>query len=534
MKALRINAKAVLCIAALLLAAGCGERDPVWDTVLPQPIVTKALTKGAAIVDAPANRVMVLSVAEELSLEPRSFAIGSGFATAATTADHQRLLVLCRGVVPRRSEGDERPALTVIDTEPDLHVSRIYALAQPMSGMIVDPEGKYAIVHPTSADAGFLQNPNQLIFVDLERGPDELGNPYAMTLRSFGGKPQGFTFTQLLDLPGGQRRLLIVLTDRDVSLIDLKDLTIPEVTVQLTGSTDTLVPAGIAVSDGEPGVDDDARIAIMLEDEPNVVLVDLTSVPPEQSAALPQSFLAMPNVVHVGGVASDISFVRTDGGLRLAALIPSKQEVTLVDPATGMASQIALGNAFERISIVTGVVGTTAAGSDTALLWSSSSNVVALLALGSTVGKPYQSVDLLTLPAPVSQVYDVPAPNQHLKLLLPPLGLEVTVLDLLERTAAPITSASSSLAVQTAPDGGRTWFWKNQDLAMLNMQTLEPLNVHLSHPVHAVADVLRSDGGRALVAVHAVGAVGATVLDAYQPSLAGSQEYVGLLMGELQ
>ena len=41
-------------------------------------------------------------------------------------------------------------------------------------------------------------------------------------------------FTDPLALPGGTRRLLVVQTDRDVALLDLADLSIPEITIRLT------------------------------------------------------------------------------------------------------------------------------------------------------------------------------------------------------------------------------------------------------------------------------------------------------------
>ncbi len=523
------------CRAGLVLATvgttlGCGERDEIWDAHIDGNVVALGLTNAAAIIDAPANRALLLPVNGDKSLAPTSLSIGKSFAAAKTTVDGSRLMVLSLGIVPRRTAEDEGPSLTVIaDTTPP-SVKHRYELSDPLSGIAIDPESEFAVVFAGASDTSFVQNPNELIFVELGRGPGA-DNPFPKTLRSFGGRPQELTFTPELDVPGGARRLLVVQTDRDVALVDLDDLTRPEITIQLTGGDDVLVPSGVAVSDGDPERDDDTRIAIQVKGDPNVIVVDLLPLAEDEES--PQTFRAAPNVVHVGGTPSDISFVETDGGLRLAALVPGRQTLTLVDPATGIASEIDLGAPFEQLSLITNIVGATDEGSDVALLWSSSSSKIAFVALGSTVGTPYKAVDLLDLDEPVGQVHDVPSPNEHLKLLRSTNGYRLMVLDLLKRTASPI-SATNAAAVTIASTGTRAWLSGGSDIAQLDLGSLHPLNLKLSHGIHSVFDVTRGDGGRALIALHASGAFGATVLDADNPSLADSSEYVGLLLGGLR
>ncbi len=522
--------RAALLLAALGVTAGCGERDEIWDAHVDSNIVTRGLTNAAAIIDPPANRALLLPVNGDQKLEPVSLPIGEAFAAAATTKDGSHLLALSLGDVPRRTSEDEGPSLTVIADTPVPGVKQRYELSDPLSGLAIDPESEFAVVFAGSGDTSFVQNPNELIFVELGQGPGP-NNPFPKTLRSFGGRPQALTFTPELDVPGGERRLLIVQTDRDIALVDLDDLTRPEITIQPTGGPDPLVPAGVAVSDGDPERTDDTRIAIQFQGDPSVIIVDL--LPLADGEESPQTFRAAPNVVHVGGTPSDISFVETDGGLRLAALVPASQSLMLVDPATGIATEVDLGSTFEKMSLITNIVGATEAGSDVALLWSSSSSDIAFVALGSTVGTPYKAVELLDLGEPVGQVFDVPAPNEHLKLLRSTNGYWLMVLDLLKRTASPI-EASTTTSVTLAGNGQRAWISGGSDVAQLDLGSLHPLNLKLSRGVHSLFDVERGDGGRALVAIHSGGAVGATVLDADHPSLANSTDYVGLLLGGLK
>jgi hypothetical protein len=171
-----------------------------------------------------------------------------------------------------------------------------------------------------------------------------------------------------------------------------------------------------------------------------------------------------------------------------------------------------------------------------ALLWSTSSPNVAFVSLGVTVGKPYKSVDRLELAQPVSSVTDVPPPNNHLKLLAAPDGRSFVVLNLNSRTAAPILASAPGARAMPSPDGIRAWMLaeSQSSLAQLDFATLHPKNVTLSYPIEDVFDIERRDGGRALIALHPLGAIGLTVLDAKQPSYDTSIEYLGILLGDFR
>ena len=520
-------------IASLLLAslAACGERDAVWDAP-PVAVVAHGLQASAALVDVTAERVLLLSAEEDLTLTPVSVPMRRGFASSAPTPDGSALLVLARGDVPRERADDQGPGLAMIDGGASPHLLRTYALSDPLSGLAVDPEGRFAVIYPSAADSSFVANPNELSIVDLTKSPGA-DNPTSLTLRSFGGRPQSLIFTPTLGLPNAARRLLVVLTDRDVGLIDLADPASGDVTVRLSTTGDRVTPVQVAVSDGDPARNDDARLAIRLANDPSVILVDLLASTASDSA---HDFRPTPNVVLASGPPSDVAFVATDGGLRLAALVPSKQSLSLIDPATGISKDVALGAPFEHLSLVTGVVGGSDAGADIALLWSTSSPFVAFVALGSTAGKPYKSVERLQLEQPIARVIDVPAPNDRLKILAAADGKAFFVLDLIARTASPIVSSAASVDLTVSPDGQRSWLLApgGYDLAALALANLHPQNFTLAFPVQEAFDIGRSGGGRALIAVHPLGNVGLTVLDAEHPSLETAVQYQSVLLGSLR
>lgn len=524
-------------VVACASLAGCGERGAEWSaSVVGDPPITAGLEGSVAIVDSTANRVLMLPVEGDLKLTPTPIAIGPGFAGARATADGKRFFTLSRGVVPRRKTTDEGPSLLMIDGGINPKTLQKYELSDPLSGLELDPLSEYAVVFPSASDTeAFVQNPNELILVKLAEAPSAT-NPVPISLRSFGGRPQAFTFTPELELPGGKRRLLVTSTDRDVALVDLSAPEKPEITVKLTSGADILRPVGAAVSDGEAGIDTDARIAIRMANDNNVIIMDL--LPKPQNSESPHSFLPVPNINYVGGVPTDIAFVNTDGGLRLAALVPSKKTLTLVEPVTGTTTNVDLGAPFERMTIVTDIVGQTTNGGDIALAWSTSSPNVAFVALGVTIGKPYKSVERVELTESVSTVIDVPKPNDHLKILAVPSGRSFLVLDLLTRTVSPILAGSGGTRATVARNGQRAWLAApssfSNSVGLLDLNTLHPENLTLGFRVQDAFEVERRDGGRAVIAIHPAGTMGATVFDAENPSLDRTMEYLGLLLGEFQ
>jgi hypothetical protein len=434
----------------------------------------------------------------------------------------ERLLVLSAGIQPRLQADDEWPSLTLIDTRGEPHIEARYELSAPFSSLTQDPQGKWAVV--SGATANLVTNPNQLVLIDLE-DPDF--QPFTKTIRSFGSAPERFQFTDPLDVPGGPRRFLIVETKQDVTLVDLEDLERPEITVGLPrtpgGAAGT--PLEVVVEPGVGGVVNDAHLAIRLQNDPNLVLVDFT---PSDGA---QPFNLTLNLVDVGSPPSALDFVATDGGVRLAALLPGRLEAALVQPATTRVERLSLPRAFDRLR----KVGSTSAGAlaDVALLWSQTQNSVAVWSLGRTDDQAFRSIDLLNLDAQVSQVFDVPGDTLGRRKLLQAPDSRFFVLDLERRQSFPMLS-SGALSLAVADDGLRAWAFQpgSPRLAKIDLRTLEPTSLTIERPIGEVFDVASSgDDARTLLALHGAGARGVTLLDALQPDTAQTRFYPGILLG---
>lgn len=524
--------------------AACGDRPDVYEDPVGTTAESFALTNRVAVVDRTANRVGLFVPTADAKLERTFVPIGKTAIRAEASPDGKRLFVLSAGDVPRRKDKNEKASLTVID---DAGGSRRFALESPHSGFAIDPLGRYVALFAAPSTSGgqsaFVENPNEIVIIDLENA-DAVAAVTPRTLRSFGGTPQRVSFTSPLGLPGGSRRLLVVETDQDVHLLDLDNIRAtprrPEITVRLTSgaSAGALKPAAVVVDDGDAAKNDDARIGIRVANASSVFTLTLVAATPgetpEEPDTIPNDFRPEVNLTEVGGIPGDIVFVRTDLGLRLAAVVPSTQKVVLFDPTTSITNEVEVGGAFSRISLITSVV-SSPSGTDTALLYGGTgAQGVAFLSLGKAVGQTYRTVEVVSLGAAISDVRDVPPPRPELKVLQGTAN-GFYVLNLASRTAAPLVTLQQP-TLHVARDGQRLWAYRQNsaELAEVTLDNLHPIPLSLDRPISAVYDVARADGGRSVIALDLRGSIGATVLDAIAPDTTASHSYYGLMLEGLQ
>lgn len=526
-----MNPKLLLPVCFAVASLACGGRDEFWD--LPATGVAEAALRDAvAIVDAPAHRVVLLATDAARNVYRTEVPIQRGTRTVRVSPDRSKLFVVSGG------DGDARPPQGATPQGPALEIvtrgaaqPTVYPLTEALGGLALDPLGQWAVLYADEQSSSLVRNPNELLLVDLSLPPASGAspNPLPHTLRSFGGRPQRFTFTDPLSLPGGTRRLLLVETEQDVAVVDLSRPADPEITIQLTsGQSATLPrPAGIAVSDGDAGPDD-ARIAIRLESDPTVVIAQFTpGMGRDYSVAL--------NLVDVGGRCSDAQFVRTDNGvLALAALVPNRSKAVLIDPGTNLAQDVALPAPYSRLSLVTAQVdgtGAPASAVDVALLWNGGGGGgVAFWELGRTAGRPYRSVETVGITAAVTSVADVGGSHPELKVLQTSASA-FFLLNLRSRTSSPFLTSSPNVTIHPSLGGDRAWAHVpgTDQLSMIDVATLHPERMRVDRPVARLMEILAIEGtaaagapdamagttmARSLVALHREGGFGATVYDA--------------------
>ncbi len=508
---------------ALLFLSACDARDEKWNSELGS-LASVGLSGSVALHDRALDRVLFLTSKDSGSLESHAFSLGQNVTAMVASEDKQRLFVLSRGVFPRIHPEDEGPQLLVFDggIEPKL-AKEPFLLDDPMKKLAIDPEGEWVAAYEGDAT---VTNPNELVLLSLEEGSSS--SPVSKTIRSFGGSPEELLFTSKLGVPeGGSRRFMVVRTDRDITLVDLKNLDHDEVTIKLPENDDQVAyqPLEVVYDDGDPDDAEDSRFAIRLADSSDVVVLQLA--PPEDKS---KDFSVLVNIVDVGGVPSSIDFVRTDGGLRLAALVPEKQRATLVNPENTLAESVELPHRFNKMRRITSVVDETPDGGDVALLWEQGGQDIAFWSLGSTSATPYRSVDSNELAIRIEQVMDVPAPNEHLKVLVGPAGYGFFVLDLKKRQSFPLNTQDGDFEVKVSLDGERLWVTPSyqNSFSAVQLSNLHPQALYVNPRVDDIFDIERADGKRAAVVLHNESGWAATVLDAEAPSSSKTSFYPAL------
>lgn len=514
----------VMALGVMALAvSGCGGRGE--DIEVPfEAGDAVGLKRAVAIGDAERNRVVLLTSAAPGELEATSLPVGENRIAMLPDVGGDGLLVLSGGERPRRNADDELPSLTLIDASAEPAVAARYPLPDAFSTLTLDPAGRWVVL--SGVGDNFVSNPNQLVLVDLT-DPDF--EPITKTIRSFGAAPERFQFTEPLDVPGGERRFLIVESRQDITLVDLEDLGRPEITIGLprTPSGEPGRPLQVVVHPGEAEVAADAQLAIRLQNDPNLVLVNFT---PSESAAL--AFQLTLNLVDVGGPPAAVDFVSTDGGRRLAAVVPARTEANLVHPSTTGVERVTMPAPFDQLRRVTAGALADEPG-DVALLWSPTTSMVGFWSLGQTSRQAFRSVEPVNLEASVNQLLDVPGTSLgHRKLLQSP-DSRFFVLDLRTRQSFPMFASGRNLSLRVAPDGLRAWAFSAGSplLAKVDLETLEPTSLEIERGIRQLFDIeTRDGGGRVLIALHDGGARGATLLDAVHPDTADSRFFPGLLL----
>lgn len=523
-----------LC-AGLLACVACGGRPDAWDVPYDAgssevgksergtSLQVAGLTGSMAVLDPALHEVLLLTSPRVRELDTTRLPVGRDVVEFKPSHQRDRLFVLSRGITPRYRASDEPPQLRIFDGGTEPHELAKYVLQDPYEQLEIDERDEWIIVH---GSGGLVSNPNELILI--RPGVDkEVPPPKA--LDSHGGKPLGFEFTAPLSVPGGEpRRLLVVQRERDLAIIDLEDLSAPEITVGLPKRADGnyAKPGEVVFHDGVPG-EIGAMLAVQLQNDSNVFILTLGA--PTDSA---HAFSLEANLVDVGGVPSKLDFVQTskDGGLRLAALVPDKKAAKLIDPASSTVLDVPLPAPFRNLQRITDAV-SESSGQDVALLYGQDTNVIAFWQLGTTTGTPYRSIDAYEIGINVGAVRDIPGEDFADRKILAGIGggaaQQFYVLDLTERKSFPL-DVLKNLTLNLAPDGQRLWAFSPHDngFAQLTFDPLQPASLYTQEPIDYVNDFATADGdGRSAVALHFLSSRGnqslaATLFDGVEPNTA--------------
>jgi len=131
----------------------------------------------------------------------------------------------------------------------------------------------------------------------------------------------------------------------------------------------------------------------------------------------------------------------------------------------------------------------------------------------------------------VSGVLDVPPPHGTLKVLQTRNSDAFYILDLANRTAAPLQTQSSGVMMSISPLGDQVWTYVGETVFATDFAHELPRSLLIERPVAGVYEVARADvPNPAVIVLHAGGAIGATVYDAVTLDDTTRRFYTDLLL----
>lgn len=516
----------LLKVAMLLLvvASACGGREASWDApmVVDGSLRSVGLSQSVVVADPGLDRVLLLKADDAQSLRVNPATVGKSLRSLVRVPGQERVLALSRGVQPRLSASDEKPSLSVLSPNSASPVVARYELEPGFEQMTVDPQGQWVVLTGDGSDQSGINNPNELILIDIT---DSRFEPIRKTLASFGSQPLRYTFTTELQFPNGSSgRLLLIETERDLKVLNLADPSSNEITVQFqrTQSNQVATPAGLSYHDGDPGLNDDARIAVRFEGQSDVILIEML-------ADAERPFKLLPQLVDAGGVPSALEIVQTDEGIRLAALLPIASQVVLIDPATTLGQVIDLPAGYSQFTRVT--ADSAAASGDEALLWGENVPSIAFWSLGEIGQQAFRSVEILELQVGVGGVLPMTNDTRR-RLLKTSNGTQFFVLDLDRRQAFPMDTQFGSVQLRLSPDGRRAWAFApgSFEFGLVDLQSMHVTSVRTDVPPDELYEIEGRGDRRIAIALHVRGGLGATLLEGEEPDGTASRFYSNLLL----
>ncbi|MGD8861334.1 MAG: hypothetical protein PVI30_15100 [Myxococcales bacterium] len=508
---------------ALSLGA-CGDRNPRASEHLDLRAVPVALGEGLLFVDEGHDRGFLLEAdggarAAEIPLphDPRNTFQRLGVDEA---------LALSFGRRATQEEEPEPAALTAV--QPD-GTTRTYELGNPFDTVRQSPDGRYALLFKSGRTERLLDNPNEIAIVDLEADPEDDDAVTLRTLRSFGDSPVNVFFSPPMPIVGEMRRLAVIVSMTNVTLLDLDHLDRRETTVRLSSPGSTPVqPAQVVFSEEEPVLyvrgdrSDDIFVFNLSERVDGVDDADEGEDPRND-------FRPFINQLGVGNGPTDMTIYETDDGPRLLVLAPSSQQVALVEAGTSQVTTIPLGANASRVLLFEGP----APGDDQvrrrALLYHHGNTVVTFLDLEDAEQRGTRNLEELALEQGISALIDMGDENQVLALH----GTEgVSLIDLAQRTVSPI---SANVVLQDAifdAERGRLWVGPSGQpwVGLLDLDTGKTDEVLLDAPIRHLVPVFAA--GR-MAAVHDSDIGHVTWLDADDPRRETARAVEGFVLEDL-
>jgi prepilin-type processing-associated H-X9-DG protein len=458
---------------SLLLLPFPACNDAIPNDATPNDLLpTVALQDRVAFVEKNSHTAFLLDPTDK-ALVPRMVSVGKApIAAVKRNGDaNNQLLVLSSGDRGSAKDAPVAAQLQAIDAVASV-APVTYTLASPFDGLAQSSDGGFVVLfHASSAQSSAnsaLFNPNELAIVNFNPQPagSSLPNPYAKSIRSFGGVPNDVVFSPLFTFAGKSRTLAVVLAENYVTIVDLNNPDHSEITVPLSpDGTSSFMPAQVLFDSDDPSTTANPKSYIYIRADGSndifqIALADLGSAPPTSSS---NDFRVSLSILAAGTGPADMALYGTGTAKRLAVAASASRTLVIIDPSTSSTTSVPTSipvNRIVRFDTTKPTVPTATTDEQALLVDVSNGSSNVLFADLHTI-ETSGGIALTSYPLGSSAASVVPLVDQGIAvLMLNQYGgsTALTVVDLANRTFSPIGAGGQvgATAIETrAPS--RLW-----------------------------------------------------------------------------
>ena len=425
---------AIVAFALLQLCAGgaCGGRDSGLEEpldLLGEPV---ALQNKLVFVDGSGDRAYVLDVSgKQPASEAQTVELPHAPLLSVRRNAKNEALILTQGRRADSKQEAEPAELVALSSSGKL---RRYVLGNPFDRMVQSEDGRYALLFKSGSAERLLDNPNEIAVVDLDGAPGDK-NPRLRTLRSFADSPLAAVYSPQMTIVGEQRRLLVVLSHKNVTLLDLDHLDRRETTVQLSSvNGQAAEPAQVVFSPDRP------ELYVRGAGSSDVFVFNLSERPggtEDADGGDPHNdFRPSIDQLGVGGTPSDMKLYPADSGTRLLVLSAASQQASVVDADTSQLTNVALPTTASHVLLFSATSPRDNAVSTRALLYDDNASSLLFMDLADIEQRGSRNLEQVALDQPIVKLIAIP--EERRVLVLHSQG--VSLVDLAARTVSPLSS----------------------------------------------------------------------------------------------
>ena len=492
-----------------LCLLGCDDNS-IGEPTIGATQAPVALDAQLAFVDSEHQRAHLFDVsAMRPSATTLDVKLPAGASSQERRNEHDEVLVLCAGRRDGLDADAEPAALVAID---NAGKARTYEFGTtPFNALQQSQDGRYAVLFRNGMDdSRTLNNPNELVVVDLDKGPKETG---AVTRKTPDGL--GHTLTRVIVSPqmrivNEDRRLLVILSAAEVTLFDLNHLDRRAIIVQLD-ETRTINPAQVEFSK------QNASLYVRAQNSDNIFMFRFEAR--GDRVELSNDFRPTINVLGGGNGPRDMALFGDGSDERLLVVAAASAQALVIDPNTSKTYAVKLSVPAERIQLFKGArLPVDAQVRDRALLYAGDKRAsVTFLDLHNVDADPEDRIEVLTLSAEITNVIPLKGNDDRVQEVVFQHLKGVTILNLEERTLTPISSNTSLTNAIFDSEHKRLWVGTagTSWVGTLDLQSGRTNEVLLDAPLRSIIPMIAVNR---LVVLHDSAVGYATLFDLDRPT----------------